>query len=136
VDSPLVGVAEAASLAEVMKEMAAADSVVATRYHNLICALKAGTPTIALSYAAKSDALMDLMGLAAYSHPAREVDADRLLEQFRTLEKNAADVRQTLTERNEDAVRRLDHQFTALSAALFPATGHAHAHAHAPRETP
>ncbi|MGW0965718.1 polysaccharide pyruvyl transferase family protein [Streptomyces sp. NPDC002516] len=134
VDSPLVSVAEAASLADVMKEMAAADSVVATRYHNLICALKAGTPTIALSYAAKSDALMDLMGLASYCHPAREVDTDRLLEQFRTLEKNTADVRRTLAERNEDAVRRLDHQFGALTAVLFPATDHAHANA--PRETP
>ncbi|MET8096417.1 polysaccharide pyruvyl transferase family protein [Streptomyces sp. NPDC005236] len=134
VDSPLVTVAEAASLADVMKEMAAADSVVATRYHNLICALKAGTPTIALSYAAKSDALMARMGLAAYCHPAREVDTDRLLEQFRTLERNAADVRLTLTERNQDAVRLLDRQFTALTAALFPTADHAHAHA--PRETP
>ena len=71
-----------------MKEMAAADTVVATRYHNLICALKVGTPTLALSYAAKSDALMAQMGLAAYCHPAREVDADRLLEQFRALEQH------------------------------------------------
>ncbi|MEY2249234.1 polysaccharide pyruvyl transferase family protein [Streptomyces sp. BF23-18] len=130
VDSPLVTVAEAASLADLMKEMAAADSVVATRYHNLICALKAGTPTLALSYAAKSDALMAQMGLDAYCHPAREVDADRLLEQFRALEKDSAGLRRTLADRNRDAVRRLDHQFTALTAALFPATDHAHA----PRE--
>ncbi|PKT74117.1 hypothetical protein CW362_05590 [Streptomyces populi] len=132
VDSPLVTVAEPASLADVMKEMAAADSVVATRYHNLICALKAGTPTLALSYAAKSDALMARMGLDAYCHPAREVDADRLLEQFRELEENAAELRRILTRRNQDAVRALDHQFTALTAALFPATDHAPA----PRETP
>ncbi len=58
-----------------MKETAAADTVVATRYHNLVCALKTGTPTLALSYAAKSDALMDRMGLAAFCHPARDVDA-------------------------------------------------------------
>ncbi|MEU6271780.1 polysaccharide pyruvyl transferase family protein [Streptomyces populi] len=132
VDSPLVTVAEPASLADVMKETAAADSVVATRYHNLICALKAGTPTLALSYAAKSDALMAQMGLDAYCHPAREVDADRLLEQFRELEKNAAELRRILALRNQDAVRVLDHQFTALTAALFPSTDHAHA----PRETP
>ncbi|MEU9135854.1 polysaccharide pyruvyl transferase family protein [Streptomyces sp. NPDC048404] len=132
VDSPLVTVAEAASLADLMKEMAAADSVVATRYHNLICALKAGTPTLALSYAAKSDALMAQMGLDAYCHPAREVDADRLLEQFRALEKDSAGLRRTLADRNRDAVRRLDHQFTALTAALFPATDHTHA----PREAP
>ncbi|GCB43057.1 polysaccharide pyruvyl transferase family protein [Streptomyces sp. NL15-2K] len=128
VDSPLVTAAEAASLAELMKETAAADTVVATRYHNLVCALKVGTPTLALSYAAKSDALMDRMGLGAYCHPAREVDADRLLEQFRALERRSAELRRTLTERNLVAARQLGDQFTALTAALFPTTDHAHAH--------
>jgi len=127
VDSPLVTAAEPASLADLMKEMAAADTVVATRYHNLICALKVGTPTLALSYAAKSDALMAQMGLGAYCHPAREVDADRLLEQFRALEQRSAELRRTLTERNLDAVRQLEHQFAALTSALFPAADHAHA---------
>ncbi|MFI9362747.1 polysaccharide pyruvyl transferase family protein [Kitasatospora sp. NPDC053057] len=120
VGSPLVTASDAASLAELMEETAAADSVVATRYHNLICALKVGTPTLALSYAAKSDALMERMGLGAYCHPAREVDADRLLEQFRELEKRSAELRLTLAERNLAAGRRLGHQFTALTAALFP----------------
>jgi polysaccharide pyruvyl transferase WcaK-like protein len=132
VDSPLVTVAGAASLTDLMKETAAADTVVATRYHNLICALRTGTPTLALGYAAKSDALMAQMGLGAYCHPAREVDADRLLEQFRALEKNAAELRRILAARNEDAVRRLDHQFTALTSALFPAAGHAHTLREAP----
>ncbi|MEI5098235.1 polysaccharide pyruvyl transferase family protein [Streptomyces sp. PmtG] len=129
VDSPLVTAANADSLADLTRETAAADTVVATRYHNLICALKAGTPTLALSYAAKSDALMERMGLAAYCHPAREVDADRLLEQFRDLERRSARLRQTLAERNEDAARRLEHQFTALTSALFPAADPTHAHA-------
>ena len=134
VDSPLVTASEAASLDDLMKEMAAADTVVAARYHNLVCALKVGTPTLAVSYAAKTDSLMDEMGLAAYCHPAREVDADRLLEQFRALEQQSPQLRQTLTERKLVAVRRLQHQFTALSAALFPAADHTHTHAL--RETP
>ncbi|MFG2268286.1 polysaccharide pyruvyl transferase family protein [Streptomyces chartreusis] len=134
VDSPLVTAAEATSLADLMKETAAADTVVATRYHNLVCALKAGTPTLALSYAAKSDALMDRMGLAAYCHPAREVDADRLLEQFRALEKRSAELRRTLAERNLVAARQLQDQFTALTAALFPPTDHAQARTR--QETP
>ncbi|MEU6538576.1 polysaccharide pyruvyl transferase family protein [Streptomyces sp. NPDC047000] len=123
VDSPLVTAAEPTSLADLMTEMAAADTVVAVRYHNLICALKTGTPVLALSYAAKSDALMARMGLGAYCHPAREVDADRLLEQFRELEKRSPRLRETLAERNRAAARDLDEQFTALTAALFPATG-------------
>lgn len=121
VDSPLVTAAEAASLAGLMTETAAAEAVVATRYHNLVCALKAGTPTLALSYAAKSDALMARMGLDAFCHPAREVDADRLLEQFRALEKRSAELRRTLTERNRVTARQLEDQFTALTTALFPA---------------
>ncbi|WP_318210455.1 polysaccharide pyruvyl transferase family protein [Streptomyces sp. SJL17-1] len=136
VDSPLVTAAETVSLDDVMREMAAADAVVATRYHNLVCALKVGVPTLALSYAAKSDALMDRMGLAAYCHPAREVDTDRLLDQFRELERRASELRRTLAERNLTVARQLDEQFTALTAAVFPKTGHAHAHAHALRETP
>ncbi|MGC9542425.1 polysaccharide pyruvyl transferase family protein [Streptomyces sp. UG1] len=122
VDSPLVTAAEATSLADLMKEAAAADAVVATRYHNLVCAVKVGTPTLALSYSAKSDVLMAEMGLDAYCHPAREVDADRLLEQFRALEKRSAELRRTLAERNLAAVRRVEHQFTALTASLLPAT--------------
>lgn len=138
VDSPLVTAAEAASLADLMKEAAAADTVVATRYHNLVCALKVGTPTLALSYSAKTDVLMDRMGLGAYCHPAREVDADRLLEQFRALEQRPAEVRRTLSERNLDVSRLLEHQFAALTTALFSATDHArpHTRAHTPQETP
>ncbi|MYW69751.1 hypothetical protein GTY65_37670 [Streptomyces sp. SID8379] len=121
VDSPLVTAAEATSLADLMKETAAADAVVATRYHNLVCALKAGTPTIALSYASKSDALMARMGLGAYCHPAREVDTEQLLELFRSLEKRSAELRRTLAERNQVAARQLKDQFAALTSALFPA---------------
>ncbi|MFF2508278.1 polysaccharide pyruvyl transferase family protein [Streptomyces sp. NPDC058067] len=134
VRSPLLTAAELSSLADLMKETARADAVVAVRYHNLICALKAGTPTLALCYAAKSDALMDRMGLAAYCHPASEVDADRLIEQFRALEKHAAQLRRTLAERNLAAARQLEDQFAELTAALFPTTVHKRAHAR--QETP
>ncbi|MER6167320.1 polysaccharide pyruvyl transferase family protein [Streptomyces violaceorubidus] len=132
VGSPLVTVAEAASLADLMKETACADSVVATRYHNLVCALKVGTPTLALSYSAKSDALMAEMGMGAYCHPAREAEADRLLEQFRELERRSAEVRRVLIERNLVVARRVEQQFAALAAALFPPADHIHAQ----RETP
>ncbi|GGS13749.1 membrane protein [Streptomyces aureoverticillatus] len=133
VDSPLVTAAATASLADLMKEAAAADTVVATRYHNLICSLKTSTPTLALSYAAKSDALMNRMGLGdAYCHPAREVDADRLLEQFRALERRSAELRRTLAERNLAVAQQLAHQFADLTTSLFPTADHARA----PQEAP
>ncbi|MFJ9122765.1 polysaccharide pyruvyl transferase family protein [Streptomyces sp. NPDC102340] len=126
VDSPLVTVAEAASLGELMKEVAAADTVVAARYHNLVSALKVGTPTLAVSYSTKSEDLMELMGVGAYCHPARGIDADRLLEQFRELERRSTEVRRTLAERNQDAARRVEGQFAALTAALFRPAGRTH----------
>jgi polysaccharide pyruvyl transferase WcaK-like protein len=132
VDSPLVTAAETASLADLMNEMAAADTVVAVRYHNLICALRTGTPVLAVCYAAKSNALMDGMGLGTYCHPAREVDADRLLEQFRDLEKHSAEVRQTLSGRNQVVAQQLAQQFTALTTTLFPAKTNVHALRKAP----
>jgi hypothetical protein len=55
------------------------------------------------------------------------VDADRLLEQFRALEKRSAELRRTLAERNQAAARQLDDQFDELTATLFPATDHTHA---------
>lgn len=119
VGSPLVTVAEAASLADLMKETACADAVVATRYHNLVCALKVGVPTLALSYSAKSDALMADMGLGDFCHPAREADAERLLERFRELERRSPELRRTLTERNLAAARRVERQFTDMDAVLF-----------------
>ncbi|MBB4985184.1 MULTISPECIES: polysaccharide pyruvyl transferase family protein [Streptomyces] len=121
VDSPLLTAAETSSLADLMKEMAAADSVVAIRYHNLICALKTGTPVLAVTYAAKSDALMAGMGLGEYCHPARELDADRLLDQFRSLEKRSPELRQTLNDRNKAAAEQLTAHLTTLTTTLFPA---------------
>ncbi|MFC1404185.1 MULTISPECIES: polysaccharide pyruvyl transferase family protein [Streptacidiphilus] len=132
VDSPLVTLAEMASLADLMKEVAAVDTVVATRYHNLICALKVGTPTLALCYAAKSEALLQGMGLGEFCHPAREVDADRLLEQFRELERRSAELRRELPERTRAAAEQLQDQFAALSAVLYPGTGNVHASPEAP----
>lgn len=132
VGSPLVTVAEAASLPDLMKETACADSVVATRYHNIVCALKVGTPTLALSYSTKSDVLMAEMGMGAYCHPAREADADRLLEQFRELERDSARLRRTLFERNQAVARRVEQQFTDLAAVLLPASGPHHALREAP----
>ena len=46
-----------------MAQMAAVDTVVATRYHNVICALKLCKPTLSVGYAAKNDAADGGMGL-------------------------------------------------------------------------
>jgi len=111
------------SFAELMREIALASTVVATRFHNVICALRLSKPTISLGYAPKFTALMADMGLSEFCQPASSLDIGRLAEQFTELEKRQAELRQTITDRNKAYAQLLDDQFTELSAVLFPAVG-------------
>lgn len=58
-----------ASLHELMQQIAGIDVVIAkSRYHNIVCALAMGRPTISTAYASKNDALLHDTGLAAFCH--------------------------------------------------------------------
>ena len=108
------------SLDELMQRLASVDTVVASRYHNVLCALKLAKPTLSVGYAEKFDVLMAEMGLAEFCQSAHSLDVDRLIRQFTELESRSGQLRQTLTERSAAKVRLVDHQFAALSAVLFP----------------
>ena len=104
-----------------MREMALASTVVATRFHNVICALRLSKPTISLGYAPKFTALMADMGLSEFCQSASSLDIGRLVEQFTELEKRQAQLRQKIMDRNTAYAQLLDDQFAELSAVLFPA---------------
>ena len=76
------------SLQDLMREIARTDIVVASRYHNVICALKLGRPTISIGYSVKHDQLMDRVGLSAFSQDIEQLSLPRLLEQFEELSVN------------------------------------------------
>ncbi|HEU5469734.1 MAG TPA: polysaccharide pyruvyl transferase family protein [Actinophytocola sp.] len=116
-----ISAASVSSLDELMREMAAVDAVVATRYHNVLCALKTCRPTVSIGYAAKNDVLMASMGLHEFVQQARSLDLDTLIAQFTELERRSAQLQRILAERNLETRQRLERQFAALSAALFPA---------------
>jgi polysaccharide pyruvyl transferase WcaK-like protein len=107
------------SLDELMRQLASVDTVVASRYHNVLCALKLAKPTLSVGYAAKFDVLMAEMGLAEFCQSARSLDVGRLIEQFTELEGRSTQLRQTMARRAEVNARLLDHQFATLSAMLF-----------------
>jgi polysaccharide pyruvyl transferase WcaK-like protein len=108
------------TFAELMRAMAPVGSVVATRYHNVMCALKLGKPAISLGYSGKNVSLMEDMGLPEFSQHASDIDFDHLIEQFAKLERNADQLRASLGGRNEELATRLSEQFTVLDATLFP----------------
>jgi polysaccharide pyruvyl transferase WcaK-like protein/SAM-dependent methyltransferase len=110
------------SLDELMRQIASVEIVVASRYHNVLCALKLAKPTLSVGYAAKFSALMAEMGLAEFCQSARSLDIDRLIEQFTDLESRSAQLRQTMTERTAANEQLLKHQFATLSSLLFRAT--------------
>jgi polysaccharide pyruvyl transferase WcaK-like protein len=107
------------SLDELMRQLASVDTVVASRFHNVLCALKLAKPTVSVGYAAKFEALMAEMGLAEFCQSARSLDVDRLIEQFTELESRSAQLRQTMAEHVAANERLLKHQFDTLSAVLF-----------------
>jgi polysaccharide pyruvyl transferase WcaK-like protein len=114
---------------DLMRAMAPAGAVAATRYHNLICALLLCKPTISLGYAAKHRALMAETGLAEFCQPADNLQASALIDQLAELQSRSAEVRSLIAERNAERAERVAEQFTALSALLFPpsrGTGTAH----------
>lgn len=64
----------AQNLSDVMRQMADANIVVATRFHNVVCALRAGRPVISLGYAEKNHALVADMGLGAFAQEVETFD--------------------------------------------------------------
>lgn len=118
-DPSTVTAAPVTSLDELMLEMSAVDTVVATRYHNVLCALKVGKPTLSIGYAAKNEVLMARMGLARFCHPARRIELNLLIDQFTALETEHDQLRVTLAARNVQATEGIRRQFAALDTALF-----------------
>jgi polysaccharide pyruvyl transferase WcaK-like protein len=107
------------TFAEVMRAVGPAGLVVATRFHNVLCAVKLGKPTISLGYAAKHRALMADMGLPEFCQATDALDVDLLIKQFTELESRSAELRPTVAERSAANARRLGEQFGELSEVLF-----------------
>ncbi len=122
-----VTVAAVSTYPELIREMAPVGMVVATRYHNVMCAVKLCKPTISLGYSRKFISLMTDMGLAEFHQFADSLDFDRLIEQFKELESRSPQLQQKMADRNAANVRGLQEQFGVLSALLLPAGEPRHA---------
>ncbi len=108
-----------ANFNDVMDAMEPLGAVIATRYHNLIAALKLSKPTIALGYSVKHTALMSDMGLAEFSHSVESTDVRAVTEQFLEMEKNSGQLRQSLLACNAAKAEGLERQFEELDEVLF-----------------
>jgi polysaccharide pyruvyl transferase WcaK-like protein len=99
---------------DLLKEIAKTDLVVATRFHNVVCALMLGRPVISIGYAKKNDALLAEMGLQAYCQHIESFSVEQLVRQFDSLcaELQAANFR--IQEKRALYRQQLDEQYRAI----------------------
>jgi polysaccharide pyruvyl transferase WcaK-like protein len=126
-DPSAVAAAAVTSYADVMQALLPVSSVVAIRYHNVLCALQLSKPTIGISYSPKHDTLMAEMGLPEFCMAVNALDVSELIKLFTELESRSAELRQTMIERNAEKTRLIGDLFAELSAVLFPSAEPSHA---------
>lgn len=96
---------------QLLPQLAAADIVVATRYHSVLLALLNNKPVIALSFHPKCASLMDAMGLSEYSLDMNTLNSNTLIEKILDLEKNAAELKPLIRRKTEEFRQALDEQY-------------------------
>jgi polysaccharide pyruvyl transferase WcaK-like protein len=101
-----------------MDRLALVETVVATRFHNVLAALACARPTIAMAYGGKHRALMAQMGAEEFCHDIRELDVERLKEQFMSLRTDSDRIARTLAVRAHAQREHVGQQFADLSANL------------------
>jgi polysaccharide pyruvyl transferase WcaK-like protein len=108
------------SVEELLAQLAETDTVVATRFHNVLLALALNKPVISISFHQKCTSLMQDMGLQDYCQDIKHLSAETLIEQFCQIEKNAAGLRQMIKEKVADCRKVLDQQYNIIFKDLLP----------------
>jgi polysaccharide pyruvyl transferase WcaK-like protein len=108
------------SVEQLLSQLAGTDIVVATRFHNILLALLVNKPVISISFHHKCVSLMRRMGLSEYSQDMNDLKADRLIEQFCQLEKNAGSLRPMIRQKAEGCRKALDDQYNLIFQDLGP----------------
>lgn len=107
------------SFHEVLRQMAGADIVVASRFHNIVASLMAGKPAISLGYARKNELLMQDMGLAEFCQNLGNFDVGLLTEQFTRLAGDLDDHALRIVDKVARYRNRLEIQDDYLAAAVL-----------------
>jgi polysaccharide pyruvyl transferase WcaK-like protein len=112
----------ARSLHDIMQQMADTDIVVATRYHNVVCALRMGKPTVSIGYAEKNDALLREVGLGEFCQHVERLDVDLLKAQAARLISERAAFERQVRNAQAEFQTRLKEQEDMLAAMICSAS--------------
>lgn len=117
--------APARSLSEVMQQFNGAEAAVVTRFHNLVCALLAGTPVASLSYGAKNDLLLEDLGLDDFAAHVERFDPDWVVERLEALRANRSAYADRISPQLAAYRRALEEQARELHALISAAASKA-----------
>jgi len=106
------------SLPDLLRQIAVTDMVVATRFHNVLCALMMSKPVISLGYAQKNDVLMAEMGLGDYCQHIESFDVDCLIKHFIELEQKAPQFQAHMQQKNHEYCHALQQQYNAILSTV------------------
>jgi polysaccharide pyruvyl transferase WcaK-like protein len=114
--------APARTLHDIMQQMADTDLVVATRYHNVVCALRMDKPTISIGYAEKNDALLAQMGLSDFCQHIEHLNVNLLKTQTARLISARAAFEIRIREIRTQFESKLREQEELLASLFRPAS--------------
>ena len=99
---------------DLLAQLAGADMLVASRFHNILLGLMLGKPAIALSYQAKIDALMADVGMADYCRPIAQFDLAWLQASFTAIMHNRAALAERIEQREAGYRAALEEQYERI----------------------
>jgi len=114
VPHPRLSAPQIESFGDLLREVATADLMVATRFHNLVSALILGKPAVSIGYAPKNDELMKQVGLGDYCQHVERLDLDLLKRHFLEIAADPAGISERITERVDAYRNELQAQFATL----------------------
>jgi polysaccharide pyruvyl transferase WcaK-like protein len=103
-----------ASFEDLLQQLADADLVVATRFHNVLLSVLLGKPVVSISHMDKNDALMQALGLSAYCHGLAGVDLELVIRLFQDLERDRDKVVSLIREKLELYRNQLEQQYSIV----------------------
>ncbi|KJF72827.1 polysaccharide pyruvyl transferase family protein [Agrobacterium arsenijevicii] len=109
-----IEISSAATLHDIMQQMAAIDLAVVSRYHGVVCSLKLGNPTISIGYARKFDDLMHDFDQQKFARHIDTFEVEEIIELVKEILADAEAVRQRIAIANERFQRQLSEQQALL----------------------
>jgi polysaccharide pyruvyl transferase WcaK-like protein len=110
---------QAHDLNSIMREMARAEVVVASRFHNVVAALAVGKPVVSLGYARKNRDLLQAFGLPDWSQNMDDFDVDRAAAEVEEAAARRIELEPVIQARLESYRTRLADQMEELSRRIL-----------------